>query len=71
MCLLRGQGLKYPLLVKWFACMVMSGDASIESIDILQPASLSPEMISQVRILSFSHEDEIEILNETNDIGMF
>ncbi|KAL3534110.1 hypothetical protein ACH5RR_002571 [Cinchona calisaya] len=38
-------GLKYPLLVKRFACLVISGFASASSLDILQPASLSPEMI--------------------------
>ncbi|KAI8562028.1 hypothetical protein RHMOL_Rhmol03G0003300 [Rhododendron molle] len=42
------QGLKYPLLAKRLACMVMSGVANAESLDILQPAILSPEMILQM-----------------------
>ncbi|KAF3441970.1 hypothetical protein FNV43_RR15886 [Rhamnella rubrinervis] len=42
----RSHGLKYPLLVKRFACMVISGGASPDLLDILQPASLSPEVIS-------------------------
>ncbi|KAA8518327.1 hypothetical protein F0562_015790 [Nyssa sinensis] len=46
------QGLKYPLLVKRLACMVISGVASSDSLGILQPAILSPEMILQVKILS-------------------
>ncbi|KAJ0027393.1 hypothetical protein Pint_36343 [Pistacia integerrima] len=41
----RSQGLKYPLLVKRLACMIISGAVSADSIHILQPASLSPEMI--------------------------
>ncbi|KAF5201702.1 histone-lysine N-methyltransferase ATXR4-like [Thalictrum thalictroides] len=41
----RKQGLKYPLLVKRLACMVASGAASAECLDILQPARLSTEMI--------------------------
>ncbi|XP_059668559.1 histone-lysine N-methyltransferase ATXR4 [Cornus florida] len=40
----RAQGLKYPLLVKRLACMVISGVASADDLDILQPAILSPEM---------------------------
>ncbi|KAH9674079.1 Histone-lysine N-methyltransferase ATXR4 [Citrus sinensis] len=39
------QGLKYPLLVKRLACMIISGAESADCIDILQPASLSPELI--------------------------
>ncbi|XP_058203426.1 histone-lysine N-methyltransferase ATXR4-like [Rhododendron vialii] len=42
------QGLKYPLLAKRLACMVMSGLANADSLDILQPAVLSPEMILQM-----------------------
>ncbi|KAI8573737.1 hypothetical protein RHMOL_Rhmol01G0299600 [Rhododendron molle] len=42
------QGLKYPLLAKRLACMVMSGVANADSLDILQPAILSPEMILQM-----------------------
>ncbi|XP_024955762.1 histone-lysine N-methyltransferase ATXR4 isoform X2 [Citrus sinensis] len=41
----RSQGLKYPLLVKRLACMIISGAESADCIDILQPASLSPELI--------------------------
>ncbi|XP_044486108.1 histone-lysine N-methyltransferase ATXR4 isoform X3 [Mangifera indica] len=44
----RDQGLKYPLLVKRLACMIISGSVSSDSIDILQPARLSPEMISKM-----------------------
>ncbi|KAF2289552.1 hypothetical protein GH714_037115 [Hevea brasiliensis] len=44
----RTQGLKYPLLVKRLACMVISGAASAESLDILQPASLSRDMILEM-----------------------
>ncbi|KAG5555472.1 hypothetical protein RHGRI_006205 [Rhododendron griersonianum] len=42
------QGLKYPLLAKRLACMVTCGVANAESLDILQPAILSPEMILQM-----------------------
>ncbi|XP_054806115.1 histone-lysine N-methyltransferase ATXR4 isoform X2 [Prosopis cineraria] len=41
-------GLKYPFLVKRLACMIISGVASIDSLDILQPASLTPEMILEL-----------------------
>ncbi|KAL4297195.1 hypothetical protein GQ457_12G013200 [Hibiscus cannabinus] len=41
----RTQGLKYPLLVKRLACMVISGAAPAGILDILQPASLTQEMI--------------------------
>eukprot|EP00261_Vitis_vinifera_P035734 XP_019076977.1 PREDICTED: histone-lysine N-methyltransferase ATXR4 isoform X2 [Vitis vinifera] len=44
----RTRGLKYPLLVKRLACMVVSGVASADCLDILQPASLSSEMISEM-----------------------
>ncbi|KAM1440919.1 hypothetical protein ACFX11_008817 [Malus domestica] len=44
----RSHGLKYPLLVKRLACMVMSGAAPANLLDILQPASLSAEMISEM-----------------------
>ncbi|KAJ6382343.1 hypothetical protein OIU77_030904 [Salix suchowensis] len=43
----RNKGLKYPLLVKRLACMVISGAASSESLDILQPSNLSHEMVSR------------------------
>ena len=48
--LLRARGLKYPLVVKRLACMVISGMASADSVDILQPANLSSEMILQVTV---------------------
>ncbi|GJY34978.1 histone-lysine N-methyltransferase ATXR4 [Tanacetum coccineum] len=44
----RVRGLKYPLLAKRLACMVISGATSAESLDILQPERLSAEMISQM-----------------------
>ncbi|EEF27811.1 histone-lysine N-methyltransferase ATXR4 [Ricinus communis] len=44
----RTQGLKYPLMVKRLACMVISGAATVECLDILQPANLSPEMILEM-----------------------
>ncbi|GKV41877.1 hypothetical protein SLEP1_g49351 [Rubroshorea leprosula] len=44
----RTQGLKYPLLVKRLACMVMSGAVSADILDILQPTSLTPEMIIEM-----------------------
>ncbi|XP_050228645.1 histone-lysine N-methyltransferase ATXR4 [Mercurialis annua] len=42
----RTQGLKYPHMVKRLACMVMSGAASADYLDILQPSILSREAIS-------------------------
>ncbi|PWA79183.1 SET domain protein 38 [Artemisia annua] len=44
----RIRGLKYPLLAKRLACMVISGVTSAGSLDILQPERLSAEMISQM-----------------------
>ncbi|KAI9090652.1 hypothetical protein K1719_028505 [Acacia pycnantha] len=44
----RTHGLKYPFLVKRLACLITSGVASIDSLDILQPASLTPEMILEL-----------------------
>ncbi|XP_024024407.1 histone-lysine N-methyltransferase ATXR4 isoform X1 [Morus notabilis] len=44
----RSNGLKYPLLVKRFACMVILGSVSADLLDILQPSSLSPQMISEM-----------------------
>lgn len=44
----RNKGLKYPLLVKRLACMVISGAASAESLDILQPSNLSHEMVLEM-----------------------
>ncbi|XP_057484749.1 histone-lysine N-methyltransferase ATXR4-like isoform X2 [Actinidia eriantha] len=47
-CEEQSKGLKYPLLAKRLACMVISGVANAESLDILQPAILSPNMILQM-----------------------
>ncbi|XP_059428468.1 uncharacterized protein LOC132162222 [Corylus avellana] len=53
------QGLKYPLLVKRLACMVISGVAATVNIDILQPANLShsndfrEKEIGEERVISF------------------
>ncbi|GAB2278029.1 hypothetical protein Dimus_012728 [Dionaea muscipula] len=44
----RSQSLKYPLLVKRLACMVIAGAVSADCLDILQPEYLSPESISRV-----------------------
>ncbi|XXG48468.1 hypothetical protein AAC387_Pa02g2909 [Persea americana] len=44
----RLQGLKYPFLVKRLACMVISGAATVESLDVLQPANLFPEILSEM-----------------------
>ncbi|MQL76591.1 hypothetical protein Taro_008984 [Colocasia esculenta] len=40
--------LKYPLLVKRLACMVMSGTALADCLDILQPANIHPEMVQEI-----------------------
>lgn len=52
--LLRTQGLKYPLLVKRLACMVISGSEPADIIDILQPATLTEGMILQVKPYVYS-----------------
>ncbi|KAK9266581.1 hypothetical protein L1049_021646 [Liquidambar formosana] len=44
----RTRGLKYPLLVRRLACMVISGVASSDCLDILQPARLSDYMILEM-----------------------
>ncbi|XP_004514157.1 histone-lysine N-methyltransferase ATXR4 [Cicer arietinum] len=44
----RNRGLKYPFLVKRLACMIISGVAKSDSLDILQPATLTPEMIFEM-----------------------
>ncbi|KAK6941972.1 SET domain [Dillenia turbinata] len=46
---LRNDALKYPLLVKRLACMVITGVASADCLDILQPASLLSEMLYEVK----------------------
>ncbi|KAH0466682.1 hypothetical protein IEQ34_003920 [Dendrobium chrysotoxum] len=51
----RAQGLKYPLMVKRFACMVISGAASADDLGILQPARLLPGAVSQVSDSSDYH----------------
>ncbi|CAH9068292.1 unnamed protein product [Cuscuta europaea] len=38
-------GLKYPLLVKRLACMIIANVASADILDLLQPATLSSPMI--------------------------
>ncbi|KAK7278793.1 hypothetical protein RJT34_23829 [Clitoria ternatea] len=44
----RTRGLKYPFLVKRLACMVISGVARSDSLDILQPANLMHEMVLEM-----------------------
>lgn len=44
----RNRGLKFPFLVKRLACMIISGVARSDSLDILQPANLTPEMILEM-----------------------
>ncbi|KAM7262289.1 hypothetical protein ACFE04_021366 [Oxalis oulophora] len=50
------RGRKYPLLVKRLACMVASGATRADSLDILQPAGLSQQMILEM-------EEEFELLS--------
>ncbi|GER57123.1 histone-lysine N-methyltransferase ATXR4 [Striga asiatica] len=45
----RLQGLKYPLLVKRFACQVISGSVTADMLDILQPENLSFEKIAEMK----------------------
>lgn len=54
----RARGLKYPFMVKRLACMVISGAASADIVDILQPASLPPEIVVEMG-------DEFELLKCT------
>ncbi|KAF9592253.1 hypothetical protein IFM89_012829 [Coptis chinensis] len=51
----RKLGLKYPLLVKRLACMVVSEAASAQCLDILQPSRLLTQMILEM-------EDEFSLL---------
>ncbi|KAJ3702707.1 hypothetical protein LUZ61_006412 [Rhynchospora tenuis] len=51
----RDRGLKYPLMVKRLACMVMGGAVASDCLDILQPASLHKEMLLEM-------EDEYKLL---------
>ncbi|RDX87382.1 Histone-lysine N-methyltransferase ATXR4, partial [Mucuna pruriens] len=44
----RTRRLKYPFLVKRLACMVISRDARSDTLDILQPANLMPEMVLEM-----------------------
>ncbi|CAN8237130.1 unnamed protein product [Cochlearia groenlandica] len=44
----RTHNFKYPLMVKRLCCMVISGAMSPDCLDILQPAALTPEMISKI-----------------------
>ncbi|KAL4591765.1 hypothetical protein LXL04_004736 [Taraxacum kok-saghyz] len=43
----RTRSLKYPFLAKRLACMVISGVTSADSLNVFQPALLSPQIISQ------------------------
>ncbi|KAJ0982273.1 hypothetical protein J5N97_010528 [Dioscorea zingiberensis] len=54
----RMRQLKYPFMVKRVACMVISGGASADCLDILQPAFLHPETIIEM-------EEEFELLKAT------
>ncbi|CAL9167809.1 unnamed protein product [Musa hybrid cultivar] len=56
--------LKYPLMVKRLACMILSGAASVDCLDILQPASLHPETLLEM-------EDEFQLLKDTFTKGQF
>ncbi|XP_078164774.1 SET domain protein 38 isoform X1 [Carex rostrata] len=51
----RNRGLKYPLMVKRLACMVMCGAVSSDGLDILQPALLHREMLPEM-------EEEFKLL---------
>ncbi|KAF3794464.1 Histone-lysine N-methyltransferase [Nymphaea thermarum] len=44
------KGLKYPFLVKRLSCMVLSGAAPAHSLDILQPAVLPSNLISELNV---------------------
>ncbi|MED6145264.1 Histone-lysine N-methyltransferase atxr4 [Stylosanthes scabra] len=44
----RTHDLKYPFMVKRLACMIISGVASSDILDILQPANLTSQMISRM-----------------------
>ncbi|XP_010520008.1 PREDICTED: histone-lysine N-methyltransferase ATXR4 [Tarenaya hassleriana] len=44
----RMHNVKYPLMVKRLACMIISGGQSADCLDILQPAALSSEMITKM-----------------------
>ncbi|KAL5720307.1 Histone-lysine N-methyltransferase atxr4 [Ranunculus cassubicifolius] len=54
----RTRGLKYPLLMKRLACMVISGATSADCLDILQPARLLNEMILEMEV-------EFDLLKES------
>ncbi|CAH9125104.1 unnamed protein product [Cuscuta epithymum] len=51
-------GLKYPLLVKRLACMIIANVASADILDLLQPATLSSTMIPLM-------EKELHLLRST------
>ncbi|KAK1282501.1 Histone-lysine N-methyltransferase ATXR4 [Acorus calamus] len=53
----REQEVKYPLLVKRFACMVLSGASGADALDILQPARLFPQNILEM-------EEEFRLLKD-------
>ncbi|KAJ4750595.1 Histone-lysine N-methyltransferase ATXR4 [Rhynchospora pubera] len=54
----RSRGLKYPLMVKRLACMVLGGAVSSDCLDILQPTSLHFEMLLEM-------EDEYKLLRSS------
>ncbi|XP_021769770.1 histone-lysine N-methyltransferase ATXR4-like [Chenopodium quinoa] len=59
----RNLGLKYPLLVKRLACMVIAGAASADCIHILQPAHIIPKIEVEYSML----RSAIEGLNITKE----
>lgn len=59
----RTLGLKYPLLVKRLACMVIAGRASANCIDILQPAHVLPEIEVEYNML----RNALEGINMTKE----
>ncbi|OAY80873.1 Histone-lysine N-methyltransferase ATXR4 [Ananas comosus] len=54
----RLRGLKYPLMVKRLACMVISGAVPADTLDILQPATLPQEALLEM-------EEEFALLRHT------
>ncbi|KAJ6820363.1 putative histone-lysine N-methyltransferase ATXR4 isoform X1 [Iris pallida] len=56
----RAREVKYPFMAKRLACMVISGAASVDSLDILQPSSLFQETISEARM-----GEQFELLRRT------
>ncbi|WOK92442.1 histone-lysine N-methyltransferase ATXR4 [Canna indica] len=56
--------LKYPLMVKRLACMIISGAASVDCLDLLQPASLHPDIVMEM-------EEEFQLLKDIFVKGQF